>query len=93
MADIDRKALRELAEAATPGPWNAAFIAAAREAVPALLDALDAAESEVARLRATLQRVAAMNSHSGPGAHCTCSQRERTDTIHAAINRARKGGT
>jgi hypothetical protein len=77
VADLDRAALRKLAEAATPGPWrynpdgagvegdgwvratppdyheidvvtdtywrkeDAAFIAAAREAIPALLDALD----------------------------------------------------
>ena len=79
-------ALRALAEAATPGPWelralstcyhvldtpsgdgtfqtgcisfdgsgkaNAAFIAAARQAVPELLDALRDAEAENARLRA-----------------------------------------
>jgi hypothetical protein len=91
MTPADRKRLREMAEAATPGPWtqvdsprlrgaidaeidghkrevasasgqapqfdlradaatiqhaNAEFIAAARTAIPALLDALDAAERE-----------------------------------------------
>lgn len=86
---IDTKALRKLADAATPGPWevdrmgdlvsvpgrerdrygghifigtatgdassaaeDAAFIAAARTAVPALLDALAAAEHRATRAEA-----------------------------------------
>ena len=82
---IDTEALRRLADAATPGPWdypgellgspcttvfagdpkrtqavylaaampeNGAFIAAARTAVPALLDALAAAEHRATRAEA-----------------------------------------
>ena len=80
MTADERAALRALAEAATPGPWergdwhiwskadgvsrevcgmggwehrdDGAFIAAARAAVPALLDALDAAEAERDEARA-----------------------------------------
>ena len=76
----ERAAMRSIADAATPWPWDyyrphhasgyheitrgqetlacqvsggdAEFIAAARAAVPRLLDALDTAEAEVARLRA-----------------------------------------
>ena len=70
---IDRERIKNLADAATPGPWeligggeyvsgpsllvapgdggvspaNAAFIAAAREAVPHLLDQLDQREREL----------------------------------------------
>lgn len=94
MTTIDRDELRKLADAATPGPWeaitdrydseigwymgghipnvadefrtehdgdhpplgaeDAKFIAAAREAVPALLDQLDAAEARIAAVDAEL---------------------------------------
>lgn len=99
---IDRDRLRELAENATPGPWevdrmgdlvsvpgrekdrhgghifigtatgdatasdeDTEFIAAARNAVPALLDMLDQAEAERDRAQAALDRVRELHQHGG----------------------------
>ena len=128
MADIDRDALRKLAEAATPGPWeidpdgrtinatesdgesyavgeaydldvptgDAAFIATARTALPALLDALDAAEAEVARLRERFQE-AKLGMHASAPHGLTCADcgigAYPCDACFAALDRARKGGT
>lgn len=76
---LDLKALRELCERATPGPWSlyfndghwlrrpgnedlcahtnvdARFIAAARDAVPQLLDLVAAKDAEIERLRGLLR--------------------------------------
>ncbi len=96
MTSAERAALRALADAATPGPWeligfnestisygvastaarartadsedeeNAAFIAECRSAVPALLDALDAAEADFAAAIAWLREQAQkVREHGG----------------------------
>jgi len=78
---LDLKALRELCERATPGPWtlyfddghwlerpgttdlcahtntDARFIAAARSALPALIDLVAAKDAEIERLREVLRDV------------------------------------
>lgn len=50
----ERAKLRELHQKATPGEWVAdhLLIVATHNALPSLLDALDAAEQEIARLQA-----------------------------------------
>lgn len=108
---IDRDALRKLADAATPGPWetymdpggpreapfvavevgntevriarfegghfDGAFIAAARTAVPALLDALDQAEARINAVRDVLDQNAPVP---------TIATRVRSDTIRRALD-------
>ena len=53
MTPEERAKLRELHQKATPGEWVAdhLLIVATHNALPSLLDALDAAEQEIARLR------------------------------------------
>lgn len=54
----------------TPDPYdNAAFIAAARNALPAVLDALEAAEAEVARLTAALLQIVSRHPGAPHGEH------------------------
>lgn len=70
---VDLDALRKLADAASPGPWevgvtynhqrNAPFIAAARTAVPALLDLVAEQTAEIARLRDALVQVGWMGPY------------------------------
>ena len=118
---IDRDRLRELAENATPGPWeypgellglpcttvfagdpkrthaayvaemgpqDGAFIAASRQAVPALLDMLDQAEAERDQAQAALDRVRELHQPCNHDAPCRgdcseCGQHMPCDTIRA----------
>ena len=127
---IDRDRLRELAENATPGPWEASnttvaaitgpggcggcsgllspahepscywseiagaceadaeFIAASRQAVPALLDMLDQAEAERDQAQAALDRVRELHQPCNHDAPCRgdcseCGQHMPCDTIRA----------
>lgn len=53
---IDRAALRDLASRAKERPYHVEqYVVAACNAIPALLDELDAAEAEIARLRKALE--------------------------------------
>lgn len=54
---------------------DAEFIAAARADLPAALDALDRADTEVDRLRAALERVASFESRHGPSDEANLARR------------------
>ena len=141
---IDRDRLRELAENATPGPWEAdldrhgetrgiwptgpgeeqiigsyvaadgydsqgwtggtdedlAFIAAARTAVPALLDALDQAEAEVKRLSWKCGHLAdkyaqdtdELRQEAGQAEAERDNARAQVDRVRALLDRMEGGG-
>ena len=89
---IDREELRRLCDAATPGRWyarnleyglegeDAEFAAAARTAVPALLDALEAAEAQF-----NLARAAWIAESER-----ACSAEEREERLLAAVKNIAK---
>lgn len=100
--DIDRAELRRLDAAAAPGPWSAdadaAFIAAARTAVPALLDALEQTEAEresmsvALRLAEVSEEVQTEERHSNAVALAQAVRRadQAEARIQAALRRAQR---
>ena len=96
---LDREAVRRRAEAATPGPWkpwttDGAGVGDELGDVPALLDALEAAEAREDALRAAIRLADALRTEGG--ASCDHIWHEAPDTHCAkgcgAVMPATEGG-